>query len=117
MDPEPRKRKPAAPARPRRRATPEESDTPFAGPIDEANRGAVWAYRLCVLGLVPGLGLVLGPVGVVWGGLALARGRKNPAFTAVGPARAAVFLGAALALTNWFGLALMLLGLSRSPGP
>ena len=93
------------------RAAPEEWVTPFAGRPEGLNRPALLAYRLCIAGLMPGLGLVLGPAALVLGGLARRRGLADPGFTAEGPARAAVWLGAAITLTNWLGLALMILGL------
>src|SRR4051794_2731484 len=39
------------------------------------------AYRVSVLGLIPGLGLVLGPIAVVLGILARQRALKDPEFT------------------------------------
>jgi hypothetical protein len=95
----------------KRRGIAEESDTPFGGPVEPANRSAIWAYRVAVLGLVPGLGLALGPVTFVWGIWARLRGRRESEFTARGPAHAAILLGFLNALTNWLGLALMIRGL------
>jgi hypothetical protein len=101
---------PAPRPRPGRRAVAEESDTPF-GPLGRGpNRTALVAYRLAVLGLVPGLGLVLGPVAGLMAAYARRRGRSDPAFTAQGPATTAVLLGLALTLTNWAGLYLMIRG-------
>ena len=97
-------------SRRRRRDPTEEADSPFSRYIDPVNRPAVRAYRLAVLSMVPGLGLLLGPAAVVLGAVARRRGRAEPDFTAKGPATAAVLLGAATALTNWAGLALMVLG-------
>jgi hypothetical protein len=94
----------------KRRGIAEESDSPFGGPVEAPNRSAVWAYRVAVLGLVPGLGLGLGPAALVWGLAARWRGRREPEFTAHGPANAAALLGAFTSLTNWGGLALMLRG-------
>jgi hypothetical protein len=74
-----------------------------AGP----NRAARRALRHGVLGLVPGLGLLLGPLAVVLGVVAERRGKADPTFAAQAHARAAVLLGLALTLTNWVGLALM----------
>jgi len=98
-------------SRRRRRNSVEDTDTPFSRYIEPANRPAVRAYRLAVLSMVPGLGLLLGPVAVVLGAAAGRRGKANPDFTARGPAAAAVMFGAMTAVTNWAGLALMVLGL------
>jgi hypothetical protein len=101
----------AAPRRkPRRRAVPEEADTPFSAHIEPPNRPALRAYRLSVYGLVPGVGLLLGPLAVVLALVARVRGKTDPGFTAHYHARAAVILGSVIALTNWAGLALMLVG-------
>jgi hypothetical protein len=103
-----------APVKPRssggRRGVAEEADTPF-GPLGTGpNRAALIAFRVAVVGLVPGLGLVLGPLAVLLGWRAWRRGRGDAAFTAQSPAVAAVLLGAVLTLTNWVGLALMIAG-------
>jgi hypothetical protein len=92
----------------KRRGVAEDSDTPFGGPVEPANRSAIWAYRVAVLGLVPGLGLVLGPASFVWGLWARLRGRRNSEFTARGPANAAILLGILNSLTNWLGITLMI---------
>jgi len=98
-------------SRRRRRNGGDDTDTPFSRYIDPANRPAVRAYRLAVLSLVPGLGLLLGPAALVLGVAARRRGAANPDFTARGPAAAAVLFGAMTAVTNWAGLVLMVLGL------
>jgi hypothetical protein len=95
----------------RRRSSVEDTDTPFSRHIDPANRPAVRAYRVAVLSMVPGLGLLLGPVAVVLGAAASRHGKADPDFTARGPAAAAVVFGAMTAVTNWAGLALMVLAL------
>ncbi|HXG11487.1 MAG TPA: zinc ribbon domain-containing protein [Gemmataceae bacterium] len=96
--------------RPRRRGVPSESNTPFASGPDSRDPTALTAYRLSVVGLVPFLGLVFGPLGLVLGLIAWRKERSQG-----GPAVAAVILGSLAALTNWAGLILMLVGLhSRS---
>jgi hypothetical protein len=82
-----------------------------------ADRAAVRAYRLSVWGLIPLAGLVLGPAAVVLGGLARRRGRADAAFTAHGPALAAVILGAVDTLCNWAGAALLALYFRGTGGP
>jgi hypothetical protein len=92
-----------------RRAVAEESDSPFSGLGEGPNRAARLAYLVVLAALVPGVGLVLGPVAAVLGLLARRR-RFDPGFTAHGPALAAVVLGILTTLTNWGGLALMVVG-------
>jgi hypothetical protein len=87
----------------------EEPDSPFSGLGEGPNRAARLAYLVAVAALVPGLGLVLGPVAVILGLLAYRR-RREPAFTAHGAARAAIGLGFLLTFTNWGGLVLMVVG-------
>jgi hypothetical protein len=87
----------------------EEVDTPFCGLGEGPNRVARLAYLVAVAGLVPGLGLVLGPVAALLGLLARRR-RFDPAFAAHGPAKAGLALGILLTLTNWGGLVLMVAG-------
>jgi hypothetical protein len=94
----------------KRRSIAEESDSPFAGAVEGPNRSAIWAYRVAVLGLIPGLGLAVGPFVLVWGVWAQWRGRREPEFTAHGPATAAILLGFFTSLANWVGLTLMIRG-------
>ncbi len=93
-----------------RRAVAEDSDTPFAELGRGTNRTAKLSYFIALAGLMPGPGLVLGPAAALLGAFARLRGRSDPQFTAQGPARGAIFLGLLLALTNWGGLVLMILG-------
>jgi hypothetical protein len=94
-----------------KRSVLEETDTPFSPRAEGRNRAALRAYRLTLLGLTPGLGLVCGPVGMVLGAAARVRGARETGFTAQGPATAAVILGAVITVTNWLGLAFMVVGL------
>ena len=89
----------------------EETDSPFGPLCDGPNRRAFVAYRCAVVGLIPGVGLIAGPVAVGLGIYAWARDRTQVDFTALGQTKAAVVLGAATAWTNWVGLTLMLLGM------
>lgn len=100
------------PRKPRRRGLAAETDTPFAPRTEACNRAALRAYHVCLVGLIPGVGLLLGPVAMVLGLVARRRGLKEPGFTAAGPARAAVLLGGVITLTNWIGLVMMIAGLT-----
>jgi hypothetical protein len=97
------------------RAADEHPDSPISGRPAGPNRAALRAYRLAVLALVPGLGLLLGPLAAALGLRAHYRARANPDFTGHAFVRAAVVLGVLVGVTNWVGLALMVLGL-RSGG-
>jgi hypothetical protein len=96
--------------KPRRSGPTAKVDKPPSPHAAERNRAALRAYRLCLIGIIPGPGLLLGPVALVLGGLAWYRGKGDPGFTAINSARACVWLGLAIGLTNWIGLILMILG-------
>lgn len=99
--------------RSRRRNSVEESDSPSDG--ERYNVVAMRAYRLCVLGLVPGLGLVLGPFAVALGALAKLRGSKASGFTASAAAMVAMLLGSLITITQWVGVTLIVLSLHAQP--
>ena len=80
----------------------------------EYERQVKGIFNLCLVSLVPFLGLVLGPLGALKGWRLLKQARLDPAFTAGRGARAAVFLGSLTGVTNWLGLGLMALGLALS---
>ena len=95
----------------RRRSASPDSDLPFGAKPEGNNLTALLAYRLSLFGLIPIVGLVLGPISLVIAGWAWWKGRRDPAFSAFGPLIAAVIVGAIDALTNWGGVVLMALGL------
>ncbi len=97
--------------RPRRRAPSDESGTPFkAG--DTRDRGALTAYRCAIYGMVPLAGLVLGPAALVLGLLAWRRVKAANDPASAGPAGAAIVLGSLVMVTNWVGVALIVIGLT-----
>ena len=98
--------------RARNRAAVDDSDAPFGARAEGSNLPALLAYRLSLFGLIPVVGLVLGPAAVVLAIWARWKGRNDPAFTAIGPVFAAVILGSLDALTNWGGVVMMGLGLA-----
>lgn len=94
--------------RPRRRPGTSDSSTPFSTGPDTRSALALAAYRCSVIGLVPFLGLLFGPLGAVLG---LVAWRQERAGASGGPANAAIVLGCLETLTNWLGLLLMIVGL------
>jgi hypothetical protein len=98
--------------RARRRNAAQDSDSPFGAKPEGSNLAALLAYRLSLFGLIPIVGLALGPAAVGLAVWAWWKGRKDPAFGALGPLVAALILGFLDALTNWGGVVLMGLGLS-----
>jgi hypothetical protein len=101
---------PRRPRRPRRGKLSEECEESPGPEAARRNAAARQAYLVCVLGLVPGLGLLLGPLGAALGAAARSRGRGVPGFTAGPSANAAVLLGAIITATQWAGVTLMAFG-------
>ena len=97
--------------RARRRPASQDSDTPFGAKPEGSNLAALLAYRLSLFGLIPIVGLALGPTAVVLAIWSWWKGRNDPAFSALGPLVAALILGSLDALTNWGGVVLMAIGL------
>ncbi len=101
-------------SRKRRRGVAAQSDTPFSPAATVHNLSALRAYRISVLSILPGVGLVAGPLGFALGIRACRRARHDPYFTARGPVVAAIVLGGLAAVANWVGFALMYLGLRQA---
>ena len=72
---------------------------------------AARAYSWSIYSMVPVLGLLLGPLSIVLGWLALRRGRSIPEFRGKALCVAAMIIGTLVALTQWAGLWLMVRGL------
>jgi hypothetical protein len=99
------------PRKPRKRSMGEQLDSPF-GPVgDGPNRRALIAYRWAVIGMIPFVGLVAGPIAIALGAHAWVCDRGGDGFSAWGPLRASLLLGGITALANWVGMALIVLGL------
>lgn len=99
--------------RPKRRGGVGESDTPFSPQAIEVHGpDAVRAFRCSVYGLIPGVGLLLGPLALLLGFWACMKHRKTPERKGVSMAKAAMWLGFFLGLTQWMGLTLMILALA-----
>jgi hypothetical protein len=98
--------------RAKRRGLLPESDTPFSRQAAEVHGPlAVRAYRWGVYGLVPGVGLLLGPAAFLLGVCAWLRGRGDPERKGLPLSKAATVLGFLIGVTQWAGLTLMVLAL------
>src|SRR2546421_7451514 len=75
---------------------------------------AARAYSWSIYSMVPVLGLLLGPLAILLGWLALRRGRSIPEFRGRALCVAAMIIGALVTLTQWSGLWLMFRGLRGS---
>ncbi len=101
----------AALARPRRRRNAVE-DTGSTLGSRATNRAFFWT----ALGLIPGLGLVCGPVGVALAVRAYQHEKAGPPPPGRSPALAVLTFAAAIGVTNWVGVALMIYGLTSAAG-
>ncbi len=105
------------PLRVRRRASRGKGD-PSASPLDPGRRTPEWvAYRIGLFSLIPGLGLVLGPLALVLGIGAWTRMTAEDDPSVHGPIMAAVILGSATLIANVLGLTLIIWGLASGPSP
>jgi len=78
---------------------------------NENNNPAAWgAYRVALWALLPGVGLLLGPVAIFLGRRAV---RGGGDFSSRNRAKAAILLGVLITLTQWLGFALMIYGWSQ----
>jgi hypothetical protein len=74
--------------------------------VTDTNNPAAWrAYRVSLWSVVPGLGLLLGPVATVLGCRAVRVAGDD--LSASNRAKAAIVFGAGSALTQWLGLTLI----------
>jgi hypothetical protein len=101
--------------RPRRRGGSDETAAAGNANAERCNRAAAFAYRTCLLALIPGLGLALGPLGLLLGASAQLRGRRVRGFSESGLAVASVLLGAAITATQWAGVTMMIIGWHAAP--
>ena len=93
--------------RPRRRqrARPEDDDA-LAGIIPYKNGMALAAYYCGVFGLIPCVGLILGPLSIIFGIMGLRKVRDNPQARGTGHAITGIVLGSLEVLGNLVLLAL-----------
>jgi hypothetical protein len=104
------------PARPMLPALEEDTPRPDAlrTLIPYGNPRALTAYYLGVFSIIPGLGLILGPMAVVLGMLGIRHASQHPAARGGHHAVAGVVLGAATGLVNLLIFAALLIGLLLS---
>jgi hypothetical protein len=88
---------------------------PSQGEIDSPrtisyNQQVKGIFKLCLVSAVPLVGLILGPISALRAWRLLQLARTDPAFTAERAALVTMYLGSITGVTNWLGLALMMLG-------
>jgi hypothetical protein len=111
LAPTPHRAPEEAPPRPRlRRPAPDEDDEddevddPLATVIPYRNGRALAAYYLGVFSLIPCLGLILGPLALIFGILGKRYVTQHPTAKGTGHAIAGIVLGSLTMLLNWGGL-------------
>lgn len=95
--------------RPARRSSPRRrnNDAAEAAAVDSNNPAAWRAYRVSLWSIVPGLGLLLGPVAAVLGYRAVRDAGDD--YSARNRARAALVFSIGSTLTQWLGVVLIYL--------
>lgn len=78
--------------------------------IPYKNGLALTAYYLGVFGLIPALGLILGPLALIFGIIGLKNARRNPQVKGTGHAITGITLGAIAIALNWGLVLLMVIG-------
>ena len=94
----------------RRRRNDYEDGDATGGLIPYKNAMALAGYYCGVVGLLPVLGLVLGPLAIVFSILGLRHKSRHPAHGGTAHAVVGIVLGAFSALYNWLGAILILIG-------
>lgn len=94
----------------RRAAGQQEAPSPFERPVDPVNWPCTRAYWVSCVSLIPGVGLIAGPLAFLLGVQGQVHASRQPACTTSSQAHAAILFGALSTLTNWGGLWLMILG-------
>jgi hypothetical protein len=105
---------PTPSARPKRRSRRGAGKQPDATASPRAaayNRDVKRVYRLCLIGVLPFLGLILGPLSAFIAARIRLRAKDDPDFTLHTPVRFVFIIGLLTAIANWVGLTLMILGL------
>lgn len=77
---------------PVRRRKDDRSEIPVSF-LPEGNRNARWAYLLALFGLIPGLGIVLGPLAIALGAVGVRAARRDEHRRGLGHAWAGCVLG------------------------
>lgn len=98
------------PRRPRPRPGGRRNDEGVSTIIPYHNGLALAGYYLGVFSLVPVLGLILGPLGVIFGIIGLRKVSANPEIKGTGHAITAIVLGGIGALYNWGFVVVMMVG-------
>jgi hypothetical protein len=97
--------------RSRRRYDTAEIDDPAINPTPDPNPTAGFAYRFAVLGLIPVLGLILGPMALACGIQGLRYDRANPTIKGYARSLLGILLGGLELVSNLVGLSLIWIGL------
>jgi hypothetical protein len=101
--------------KPRRRESVDDNRGPFNGGSDAPPSLGLRAYRCAIYGLIPFVGLALGPAAIVLALLAWREGRRDPAAKGNGYVGFTLLLGSVILLCNAAGLVLIVMGWMGGP--
>jgi hypothetical protein len=101
--------------RQRRRAAVDDGNGASNSNADMHNAAALRAYRLSLYAMIPGAGLLLGPIALILAIVAAVRSRGVPGYTARGVAIGAILIGILVTATQWAGVTMMAIGWGAKP--
>jgi hypothetical protein len=101
-----------APSKNTRRRTQQSADPHQIKEEELGNPTARRAYYCALYGLIPFLGLLLGPLALVFGWSAWRQEKAKAGRGRTWPAFAILLFGVAITLSNWLGVAMMVYGLA-----
>lgn len=94
----------------RRRRRDDEYENPTGGLIPYENGFALAGYYCGVFGLIPGLGLILGPLALIFGIVGVRNKSRHPERGGTAHAIVGIVLGTLATLANWIVAILILIG-------
>lgn len=95
-----------------RRRDPDDEDRDFGDTTPYKNMSALYGFRLGVIGLVPVLGLILGPLAIVFSAIAIYRYRRDNSVGGYSQSHAGLVLGLLDTTCNAIGIYLIARGMS-----
>lgn len=96
----------------RERAPDEIPESPYSPRGDPINRPTLFAFYLALWGLIPFVGMILGPVACILATRAYRTAKGQPGYLATPQAHAAFWIGLVEAVCQWLGALCFYLGLA-----
>ena len=92
----------------RRRSRDDDDGEVLGGLIPYKNGMALAAYYCGVFSLIPGIGLILGPMAIIFGFMGLGRAKRHPQAKGKGHSIAGIVLGGLVTLAHVVGLVVVI---------